>query len=90
MTVYENACDCSLCQGKRPDLSGVDRERIIDCGGRHPIVIVLDEGEEVRWEMSSGYLNQDPPKDKKLVGIFPASVHGCWKLVKNQAVWAFK
>jgi len=62
-------------------------DRVVNTGGRYAIWIYLEEGEVVEW-LSARRVGEkitnwygEPVEE---IARFPASVHGCWKVVCRQ------
>jgi hypothetical protein len=62
-------------------------DRVVDTGGRNAVWIYLEDGEFVEWlptkrvgeEITEWY-----GQPVEVVARFPASVHGCWKVMARQ------
>jgi hypothetical protein len=61
-------------------------------GGRYGKWILLDDDEEYVWLTSPkvGFTLEELGIEGEEVARFPASVHGCWKVRKNQEVVVYK
>jgi hypothetical protein len=62
-------------------------DRVVDTGGRRAIWIYLEDGEFVEW-LSAKRVGEEITEwygePVVVVARFPASVHGCWKVVGRQ------
>jgi hypothetical protein len=68
------------------------RERVIHTGGRYGKYLLLEGDEEYVWLTSpkTGSSLEKLGIEGQEVARFPASVHGCWKVKKNQEVVVYK
>jgi len=69
-----------------------DGWRVYNCGGAYPYIVVYDLEKVSVCKFSAGEIARGELNDflremgDRVVAILDASVHGCWKLKKNQAV----
>ena len=70
----------------------LDGWRVYNCGGAYPYIVVYDSDKiSVCW-FSAGEIARGELEDflnvmgDRVIVVLDASVHGCWKLKKNQAV----
>jgi hypothetical protein len=89
---YWYPCGCQVGREVDEHLSGhrvegivVDGEfypwdRVVHTGGRNAVWIYLDGDEEAIWLSA----RKRDMRFENEVARFPASVHGCWKIVKHQ------
>jgi hypothetical protein len=95
---YWYPCGCRIGQEIPEHLSGHKVEgiviegefyswdKVVHTGGRNAIWIYLEDGEEAVWLSA----NKRGKRFENEVARFPASVHGCWKVVKNQELVIIK
>ncbi len=89
MEIIKNICNCPYCKGAKV-VPPQDKKYIIT-GGRHPTLIILDEGEDYVWHSANKVgTNIGVPEGAEIIMRIPASVHGCFKIVKNQEVVVYK
>jgi hypothetical protein len=62
-------------------------EKVVNTGGRRAIWIYLEDGEIVEW-LSAKRVGEEITDwyghPVEVIARFPASVHGCWKVVARQ------
>jgi len=69
-----------------------DGWRVYNCGGAYPFIIVYDPKKVYIYWFTAGAIERKELDefleimDDRVIVVLDASVHGCWKLKKNQAV----
>ena len=92
--ITDNFCECGLCRGSRQIETKLDKEASlaydkythnqIITGGREPDLITYPvDCTVVSWS-AKGNPNKDTFGEEII--RFPTSVHGCWKIIKNQEI----
>jgi hypothetical protein len=71
--------DCVMVEGVVCPL-----DRVVSTGGRRALWIYLEEDEFVEWLSARRVGERINMEGVEEVGRFPASVHGCWKVVGRQ------
>jgi len=94
--ITDNLCNCKLCKGSKKVETELDREASrayneythnqVLTGGREPDLITYPADCTVVHWSAKGNPDCDIAKIGEEIVRIPDSVHGCWKIIKNQEI----